>query len=147
MKKLGIFLMLAAMVSLASCDNEDETMYENGSYKAELAEFSHGWKEFMEVTIKGDEVTAVNFDASSEEDGSLKSSLTEYPMPDPPGLPSTWYPQLEAQFMDADITDYTPVDGISGATGTSENAMALFELILDAAKEGDTSTQILPVEE
>lgn len=146
MKKLGIFIALAVLIGLVACEDDDEMIYTNGTYKAELSDFSHGWKEFMEVTIKDDDATVVNYDAIDTTGLVLKSSLTVYPMPDPPGLPSKWYPLLEAQFEAANIKDYEEVDGITGATGTSTNAKAMFKLILDAAKDGDTSTQLLPLE-
>jgi hypothetical protein len=50
---------------------------------------------------------------------------------------------LEAQYLDVDLTSsFSGVVGITGATGTSTNVDALFRLILEAAREGDTSTQI-----
>ena len=148
MKKLGLIFGAAALMGLASCDKEEETMYVNGDYKAEVAEFSHGWKEFIEVSISGDMVSSVNYDAIDPSGDTLKSSLTFYPMPDPPGLPSAWYPLLEAQYKSADIVNYdaADIDGITGATHTSETASMLFDLILEAAKEGDTSTQVLTEE-
>jgi len=141
MKQFKIAFLFVLILGLTYCSSDDEpdNIYEDGSYRAELNEFSRGWKEFMEVTIQDDKVTVVNIDADGE-DGSLKSSLTEYPMPI--GLPSEWYPLLEAQYLESDITDFSGVDGITGATGTSTNMDALFRLILDAAKDGDTSTQI-----
>lgn len=143
MKKIALLFTAALMMVLVSCDKEEETTYVDGTYKAEAAEFSHGWKNFMEVTIADDAQTSVNFDAFSEEDENLLKSETtaeQYPM-DP--HPSVWIPQLEAQLMAVDILDYEGIDGISGATSASDDANALFDLILDAAKTGDTSTQIL----
>ena len=143
MKKTGIIFLVAVAIGLISC--EEDTMFENGTYKAEEADYSHGWISFMEATISGDDLTAVNWDARNA-DGDLKSETTaeSYPM-DP--HPTVWIPQLEAQYMAVDITNYEGVDGITGATGASTSADELFQLILDAAKEGDTSTQILTVEE
>ena len=142
MKKTGIILLMAAAIGLISC--EKETMFEDGTYKAEEADYDHGWISFMEATISGDELTAVNWDARNA-DGDLKSETTAdtYPM-DP--HPTVWIPQLIAQYMAVDITNYEGVDGITGATGSSTVADELFQLILDAAKEGDTSTQILSAE-
>ena len=57
--------------------------------------------------------------------------------------PSEWIPQLEAQLMAVDILNYAGIDGVSGATSASDDANALFDLVLEAAQTGDTSTQIL----
>jgi len=158
MKKLGLFLMLAAVVSLSSCDKEEETMFVDGDYKAETAEYSHGWITFLEVTISGDVLTVVNWDAR-QEDGSLKSNATAetYPM-DP--HPTVWISQLEAKIKATDITTFDlhsvidgidaavadeteNVDGVTGATHASHSGYELLDLILEAAKDGDTTTQIL----
>ena len=146
MKKIAILISAAMMIALVACEKEEESTYEDGTYRAETAEFSHGWKNFLEVTIADDEQTSVNFDAVNEEDDTFfKSEATaeQYPM-DP--HPSVWIPQIEAQLMAVDITSYEGIDGISGATSASNDAEALFDLILEAAKTGDTSTQILPAE-
>lgn len=142
MKKIGFFLMVAAFVGLVSC--EEDATYENGSYKAETEDYSHGWKTFMEASINGDELTVVNFDAA-DSTGNLKSETTAETYPMNPH-PTVWIPELEAQYMAVDILNYEAVDGITGATSASVSAAALFELILDAAKDGDSSTQILPTE-
>ena len=60
--------------------------------------------------------------------------------------PRVWCPELETQLMAVDIINFVEVDGVSGATGGSSDSNALFALILEAAKTGDTSTQVLPVE-
>jgi len=143
MKKIALLFTAALMTVLVSCDKEEEATYQDGTYRAEAAEFSHGWKNFMEVTIADDVQTSVNFDAFSEEDENLLKSQTtteQYPM-DP--HPSVWIPQLEAQLMAVNILSYEGIDGVSGATSASDDANALFDLILDAARTGDTSTQIL----
>ncbi len=48
--------------------------------------------------------------------------------------------------MAVDILNITEIDGVTGATGGTADANALFALCLDAAKTGDTETQILPAE-
>jgi major membrane immunogen (membrane-anchored lipoprotein) len=145
MKKIGLLFLMAAFIGMVSCEKKEDLTYKNGTYKAETAEYSHGWITFMEVTISDDKQTAVTFDARME-DGSLKSETTAetYPM-DP--HPTVWIPELEAQYMAVDILNYSAVDGITGATHGSDDSMALFQLMLDAAKEGDTSLQILPTPE
>jgi major membrane immunogen (membrane-anchored lipoprotein) len=146
MKKIGLLFIMVALISLESCKEEEAAkVYQNGTYSAETAEYSHGWITFMEVTISDDKQTTVTFDCRNEE-GGLKSETTEetYPM-DP--HPTVWIPELEAQYMAVDIINYSTVDGITGATHGSDDSMALFQLMLDAAKEGDTVTQILPTPE
>ncbi len=135
--------MAAAMIGLVSC--KEDTTYVDGSYKSEEAVFDYGWKYFMEVSIADDEITVVTFDAYNEEDNTLmKSEDPDYQMPII--QPSEWVPMIETQYMAVDLKSYSAVDGVTGATIGSEAAEALFELILDAALDGDKTTQILPVE-
>lgn len=144
MKKIGILMALAMMIALVSCDKEEETVYVNGDYSAEDAEFHYGYKAFTNVTIENDNQVSVQFDYVDDA-GGLKSQTTaeEYPM-DP--HPSVWCRTLETQLMAVDIVAYTEIDGITGATSGSVAADELFQLILDAAKTGDTSKQIRPAE-
>jgi hypothetical protein len=66
----------------------------------------------------------------------------------PSGEPFHIDPILEAQYVALDITKaFTGVDGVSGATGTSGTSELLFEAILEAAKDGDTSTQVVEIPE
>ena len=144
MKKIGLVMAMAIFVVLSSCKKEEEYVYVDGDYSAEAADFHYGWKAFMEVEISNDEQVSVTFDYI-DEDGNLKTATTdeEYPMTPHPRV---WCPQLETQLMAVDIVNFVDVDGVSGATGGSSDSNALFALILEAAKTGDTSTQILPVE-
>jgi major membrane immunogen (membrane-anchored lipoprotein) len=142
MKKIALFLMVAAMIGLVSC--KEETTYEDGSYKAEASDYHYGWKAFMEATIDGDELTVVSFDYTNE-DGDLKTGTTQEDYNMTPH-PSVWCPEIESQLMSVDILSYAGIDGITGATGGSSDADALFELILDAALDGDETTQILAAE-
>jgi len=142
MKKIALFLMVAAMIGLVSC--KEETTYTDGSYRAEAAEPHYGWTAFMEATISGDELTVVTFDYFDAE-GNLKTGTTQEDYNMTPH-PSVWCPEIEGQLMAVDILSYAGIDGVSGATGGSNDADALFGLILDAALEGDETTQILSAE-
>jgi len=144
MKKIGLVMAMAIFVVLSSCKKEEEYVYEDGDYSAEAADFHYGWKAFMEVEISNDAQISVTFDYI-DEDGNLKTATTdeEYAMTPHPRV---WCPELETQLMAVDIINFVEVDGVSGATGGSSDSNALFALILEAAKTGDTSTQVLPVE-
>lgn len=144
MKKIGLFLMVAAMIGLVSCKEEETTTYVDGTYKAEAAEAHYGWTVFMEASISGDVLTVVDFDYL-DENGNRKSETTQEDYNMTPH-PSVWCADIEGQLMAVDILAYAGIDGVSGATGGSEDANALFELILDAALEGDETTQVYTAE-
>jgi major membrane immunogen (membrane-anchored lipoprotein) len=144
MKKYGLLLAIAMFIGFTACEEEEEYVLVNGNYEAESAEFGHGWKAFMKAEIKNDKMETVDFDYFNA-DGDLKSETTTetYPM-DP--HPTVWLPQMEAQLLAADLLNFTEIDGITGATGASGDAQAMLELIIEAARTGDTSKQILTEE-
>lgn len=145
MKKIGLILVAVFAVVITSCEKDDENIYKDGTYYAEQAEFSHGYKAFVEAEIKDDKLVSVDFDYFDEE-GGLKSETTAetYPM-DP--HPTAWLPQYESAMMDVDITNFAEIDAISGATHAGHNLNVLMQDVLDAAKDGDTSEQIVTIEE
>ncbi len=145
MKKYGLLLAIAMFIGFSACEKEEEYTLVNGMYEAESAEFGHGWKAFMKAEIKNDKMETVDFDYFNA-DGDLKSATTPetYPM-DP--HPTVWLPQLEAQLLAVDLLNFVEIDGITGATGASGDAQAMMALVIEAAKTGDTTKQILAEEE
>lgn len=142
MKKIGVLMAMAMFIVLSSCKKEEEYVYVSGDYTAEAADFHYGWKAFMEVEIADDVQISVTFDYF-DDGGNLKTETTdeEYPMTP---HPREWCPEMETQLLVVDIKNFTEIDGVTGATGGSTEANELFALILEAAKTGDTTTQVLP---
>lgn len=56
-------LMLTAL--LAGCA---KSPYKDGVYRKEAPEFTHGWKETVEITIAGGKIAKVSWDAIAESD-------------------------------------------------------------------------------
>jgi major membrane immunogen (membrane-anchored lipoprotein) len=144
MKNIGLILVAIFALAITACEKEDEYVYEDGTYYAEMAEYSHGWKAFLEVTIQDDNITSADFD-NMDADGNLKSETTveSYPM-DP--HPTIWIPDYEARIVAADLSDFDEIDVYTGATGAYNQVNALMDAILSAAKDGDTSDQIVTME-
>lgn len=146
MKKLILAsLVFACFLSCKEKKGTDELIYVNGTYKAVQAEYSHGWKAFLEVSIQEDELEAITFDYL-DSTGNKKSETTSatYPM-DP--HPSVWLPQYETALLNSDIDEFSDIDAITGATHSGDNANELMKAVLAAAKEGDSSEQIVTSEE
>lgn len=140
MKRLFL-LGLVTLMYFACSEESNDYIYENGTYKAIDAEYNYGWKSYLNVTIKDDEIASLEFDYINEE-GDKKSETTaeEYPM-DP--HPSVWLPQIESMLMSKDITNFEDIDAITGATHSCDNANKLMNAVLEAAKTGDTSEQVV----
>lgn len=141
MKKTLLFLA-AAVFALTACNKQT---YVDGTYMVTYDEIdSHGWNAFVEFTLTEDEISNVNFDYK-DADGNLKSMNAGYntAMFDAVGTnPETYCPELEAQIEATTIDPWTPIDGVTGATGSSENANTLMEAGLEAAMDGDTDVVI-----
>jgi len=141
MKKFGILLIAVVAFAVTSCEKDEE---ENNVYRAEYSDFHYGWKAFLEAEIKNDEILMLDFD-NLNEDGERKSETTveEYPM-DP--HPSSWMPEYENRLKAVDISNFTEIDGITGATGAWGQANELMRAVIDAYEAGDNTTQIITAE-
>lgn len=142
MKRLTLLAVVVFSLVVVSCEKEEETIYKDGTYKAEEASYHYGWKGFLEVTIKDDKFTAVDYDALNA-DNVRKSETTSETYPMTPH-PSVWMPELEARLLATKITpSLTEVDKVSGATSGSGMINTMAAAILDAAKTGNTATIII----
>jgi major membrane immunogen (membrane-anchored lipoprotein) len=147
MKRVALLMLAGLFVAMTSCKKDDEKtyVYKDGSYKAEESEFSHGYKAFMEAQITKDVLVTVNFDYV-DSTGNLKSETTSETYPMVPH-PSEWIPTYDSQLLATAITpDFVEIDGVTGATHGKISANLLMEAILNAAKTGDTETQVVVIE-
>ena len=62
-------LLLAAPL-LTACGNQEEL--QDGYYTAQMAEFSHGWKEYITILVKGGSIVSVEYNAENAS-GFIKS--------------------------------------------------------------------------
>ncbi|MEC5341689.1 FMN-binding protein [Brenneria populi] len=114
----------------------------DGTYKAESAKFDdHGWKPFLELIYKDGKITAVKFDYTSEKDGRLKTSDQAYgkSMTAAAGTSPEIYTAKLAESLVAkqDIAD---VDGVTGATHSTEDFKILASAAMENAKTGNLET-------
>lgn len=138
MRKVILLAFVAAL--LFSC-TKDEMTYEDGAYKAVEAEFVHGWKAYLNISIVEDALTTVEFDYL-DEDGNKKSETTAESYPMVPH-PSTWIPQYESTLISTEIVEYAEIDAVTGATNAGTAINKLMNAALEAAKTGDTSEQVI----
>ena len=54
---LSIVLLLVFMLSLTACG--EQTGLQDGYYTAQASEFSHGWKEYITIMVKGGSFVSV----------------------------------------------------------------------------------------
>ncbi len=143
--KKSLLILAAIVFAVTACD---KNTYVDGNYTATFDEpDSHDWTAFVEFTLISDEISNVDYDEINSE-GSLKSTDTAYhaymaSIKDTD--PSIFIPQIEAAIANTAIApEYDPIDAVSGATGSSENANLLMEAALDAAKDGEPTEVSIP---
>ena len=74
-----IFVILVSLLLTASlltaCGNQ--TGLQDGYYTAQVSEFSHGWKEYITILVKGGSIVSVEYNAENAS-GFIKSWDTAY---------------------------------------------------------------------
>ena len=67
---LSIVLLLVFMLSLTA--RGEQTGLQDGYYTAQASEFSHGWKEYITIMVKGGSIVSVEYNAENAS-GFIKS--------------------------------------------------------------------------
>ena len=80
--KVLMLLMLAGM--LTACGSKTEL--QDGYYTAQAAQFSHGWKEYITIMVKGGSIVSVEYNAENAS-GFIKSWDNAY-MQNPMSTPA-----------------------------------------------------------
>ncbi len=146
MKKIRILLLtLLTALSLAGCG----ARYQDGSYRAEATDFDqHGWKEFLDVTVKDGKITEVDFDALHETDSRRKSEDMEYQQSyREAGLgtdPADYTIRLEDSLKERQKA--SEIDAVAGATTSSEHFRTMAGQLQKSMETGNTETIYVSVE-
>jgi len=118
--------------------------YKDGEYTVEAAEYSHGYKDYVIVTVSGGEITAVEFDSKNEEggkkseDAAYKESMTAY---GGTTYPEKFFPEIVENYMAAGSLE--TMESVAGATSSSNAFKELMAKALENAKEGKTGVDVL----
>lgn len=141
MGRLKIAAVLAATVIIAAgCSNqqEPETM-KDGTYTAQMEEYSHGWKEYVTIIVKNGEVVTTEYNAENAS-GFIKSWDNAY-MQNMFHVSGT-YPNQYTRYYAGELLDHQNADGIdalSGATSSYGSFQKLAAAALQQAEKGDSS--------
>lgn len=138
--------LLASMISGGE-KNIVAPMYVDGTYKAQMKEFDeYGWKDYIVLNIKNDQVTIEEYDAFSQadetklksQDSELASSMKEKSGTDPAAASK----QLIDNFEKAGGDPYT-MDSVAGATVSSNTfRLMVAQILATSAVEGDTENTL-----
>ncbi|QTF08234.1 FMN-binding protein [Brenneria izadpanahii] len=137
-KLLSVILTGVFAVAVFAADS----VIKDGTYKAEAANFDdHGWKPFLELTYQDGKISAVKFDYTSEKDGHLKTSDEAYgkTMAAVTGTsPAIYTVKLPQSLIEKQ--DIANIDGVTGATHSTEDFKKLASAAIENAKAGNSET-------
>ena len=139
---LTVFFCLLLMASmLTACGGGTEL--QDGYYTAQASEFSHGWKEYITILVKGGEIISVEYNAENAS-GFIKSWDNAYmqTMLHSNGTYPNEYTRYYANQL-LEGQGEGNIDAISGASSSHESFQKLAQAVLEQARKGDSSVVIV----
>ena len=129
--------ILLSGVLLAGCGG---SKMKDGYYTAEMAEFSHGWKEYICIQVKDDTIVSAEFNAK-DASGFIKAWDNEY-MRNMGTVTGNYPNQYTREYVRQLIEGQkdTEIDTMAGATNSGDNFRKLMPAVIEQAKKGDSMT-------
>ena len=142
MKRIFAILLSLLLASLlTACGNQTEL--QDGYYTAQASEFSHGWKEYITILVKGGNIVSVEYNAENAS-GFIKSWDNAYMqnmLHSNGTYPNEYTRNYAGQLLDGQGEG--TIDAISGATSSHSSFQLLAEAVLEQARKGDSSIAIV----
>lgn len=132
-----LFCLLLMASMLTACGGGTEL--QDGYYTAQAGEFSHGWKEYITILVKGGEIISVEYNAENAS-GFIKSWDNAYmqTMLHSNGTYPNEYTRNYANQLLAG-QGKGEIDAISGASSSHGTFQLLAQAVLEQAQKGDSS--------
>ena len=138
---LSIVLLLVFMLSLTACG--EQTGLQDGYYTAQASEFSHGWKEYITIMVKGGSIVSVEYNAENAS-GFIKSWDNAY-MQTMLHANGT-YPNEYTRYYAGQLLEGQgegQIDALTGATSSYGSFQKLAVAVIEQAKQGDSSIVVV----
>ena len=65
MKRILAFILTLLMMVLLLTACGDQTQLQDGYYTAQMSEYSHGWREYITILVKGGSIVSVEYNAEN----------------------------------------------------------------------------------
>ncbi len=138
---LALLLSLLLLVpALTACGGGG---LQDGYYTAQAAEFSHGWKEYITIMVKGGSIVSVEYNAENAS-GFIKSWDNAY-MQNMLHSNGT-YPNEYTRYYANQLLEGQgegSIDAISGASSSHGSFQLLAKAVLEQARLGDSSIVVV----
>ena len=142
---LALLLSLLLLVpALTACGGGG---LQDGYYTAQAAEFSHGWKEYITIMVKGGSIVSVEYNAENAS-GFIKSWDNAY-MQNMLHTNGT-YPNEYTRYYAGQLLEGQGdggIDVLSGASSSWGSFQKLAEAVLEQAKQGDSGIAVVDTSE
>ncbi len=142
MKRLiSAALILAAMMLFTACG--EQTGMQDGYYTAQASEFSHGWKEYITIMVKGGSIVSVEYNAENAS-GFIKSWDNAY-MQNMLHAQGT-YPNEYTRYYAGQLLEgqgEEEIDALTGATSSYGSFQKLEAAVIEQAMKGDSNIAIV----
>ena len=125
---------LLLLLTLTACG--PGSALQDGYYTAQAAQFSHGWKEFVTIMVKGGEVVSVEYNAENAS-GFIKSWDNAYmqTMLHSNGTYPNEYTRYYARQL-LEGQGEQPIDALSGASSSHSTFQKLAAAVLELVRQG-----------
>ncbi len=138
MKRItAILFALLLALSLSAC-GEQEAL-QDGYYTAQMAQYSHGWREYITILVKGGSIVSVEYNAENAS-GFIKSWDNAYmqTMLHSNGTyPNEYTRNYASQLLEGQ--GQGQIDAITGASSSHSTFQQLAQAVLEQARKGDSS--------
>ena len=143
MKRLLTFTLIFLLLVLPLTACSEKTELQDGYYTAQAKDFSHGWKEYITIMVKGGSIVSVEYNAENAS-GFIKSWDNAYmqTMLHSNGTyPNEYTGYYANQLLEGRRDD--DIDALSGATSSYGSFQKLSEAVLEQARKGDSDIVVV----
>ena len=139
MKRI-VSIVLALLVTgfLTACGSGPAGL-QDGYYTAQAAEYSHGWREYITIMVKGGSIVSVEYNAENAS-GFIKSWDTAYMQTMLEGTGT--YPNQYTRYYAGQLLEKQGeggIDALTGATSSYGSFQKLMAAVIEQAEKGDSS--------
>ena len=146
MRRVYVKLALLALLAMlfAGCGKTEGL--QDGYYTAQASEYSHGWKEYVTIMVKGGSIVSVEYNAENAS-GFIKSWDNAY-MQTMLHAQDT-YPNEYTRYYAAQLLEGQgegEIDALSGATSSYDSFQKLAAAVIEQARKGDSEIVFVDTE-
>ncbi len=146
MRRVYVKLALLALLAMlfAGCGKTEGL--QDGYYTAQASEYSHGWKEYVTIMVKGGSIVSVEYNAENAS-GFIKSWDNAY-MQTMLHVQGT-YPNEYTRYYAAQLLEGQgegEIDALSGATSSYDSFQKLAAAVIEQARKGDSEIVFVDTE-